>query len=83
MKEGIHPEYADATITCSCGNVISTRSTVKSMHINTCAHCHPFYTGKAKYLDTEGRVERFRKRYAKTAEAEAPAPAPAKKAKKA
>ena len=65
MKKGIHPEYGDATITCACGNVIQTRSTVKEMHVNTCSQCHPFFTGKAKYIDTEGRVERFRKRYAK------------------
>lgn len=65
MKEEIHPEYVDATITCACGNVIHTRSTVKEMHVNTCSHCHPYYTGKAKYIDTEGRVERFRRRYAK------------------
>jgi large subunit ribosomal protein L31 len=67
MKKGIHPEYADATITCACGNVIHTRSTVKEMHVNTCSRCHPFFTGKAKYIDTEGRVERFRKRYARSA----------------
>jgi len=64
MKKGIHPEYSDATITCACGNVIRTRSTVSETHVNTCSSCHPFYTGKAKYIDTEGRVERFRKRYA-------------------
>lgn len=65
MKADIHPTYADSRITCACGNVIETRSTVKEMHVNTCARCHPFYTGQAKYIDTEGRVERFRKRYAK------------------
>ena len=63
MKEGIHPEYGDATITCACGNVIHTRSTVKEMHVNTCSKCHPFYTGQATYIDSEGRVEQFRKRY--------------------
>ncbi|MBN1269380.1 MAG: 50S ribosomal protein L31 [Kiritimatiellae bacterium] len=67
MKKDIHPEYAEATITCACGNVMHTRSTVKEMHVNTCSRCHPFFTGKAKYLDTEGRVERFRRRYARTA----------------
>ena len=66
MKEGIHPDYAEATITCACGNVIKTRSTVREMHVNICSHCHPFFTGKAKYIDTEGRVERFRKKYAKS-----------------
>jgi len=65
MKTEIHPEYGEATITCACGNVIQTRSTAKDMHINTCSKCHPFYTGQATYIDTEGRVEQFRKRYAK------------------
>ncbi len=63
MKTGIHPNYQDAEITCACGNVLKTRSTVKKMHVNTCSACHPFFTGQAKYIDTEGRVERFRKRY--------------------
>ena len=63
MKTEIHPEYTEATVTCACGHVFNTRSTVKEMHVNTCASCHPFYTGKAKFIDTEGRVERFRKRY--------------------
>ncbi|MDA0576466.1 MAG: 50S ribosomal protein L31 [Verrucomicrobia bacterium] len=65
MKEGIHPDYQDATITCACGHVIHTRSTVKAMSINTCSTCHPFFTGHATFLDAEGRVEQFRKRYAK------------------
>jgi large subunit ribosomal protein L31 len=64
MKKDIHPSYAEATITCACGNVMHTRSTVKEMHINTCSRCHPFFTGTAKLLDAEGRVERFHKRYA-------------------
>lgn len=63
MKKGIHPDYQEATITCACGNVMQTRSTVKEMHINTCSSCHPFYTGQASILDSEGRVEQFRKRY--------------------
>ena len=71
MKKDIHPKYGEATITCACGNVIHTRSTVKEMHVNTCSHCHPFFTGTAKMLDTEGRVERFQKRYARTAKAKA------------
>lgn len=65
MQEKIHPKYEDATITCICGNVIKTRSTRKSMTINTCSACHPFFTGTAKYVDTAGRVEQFRKRYGK------------------
>ncbi len=64
MKEGIHPKYEAATVTCACGNVLQTRSTMKEMHVNTCSKCHPFFTGQSKLLDTEGRVERFRKRYA-------------------
>ncbi len=64
MKKDIHPEYSEAVITCACGNVIETKSTVKEMHINTCSTCHPYYTGQATFLDTEGRIERFKKRYA-------------------
>ena len=63
MKKDIHPDYQEATITCACGNVIHTRSTVKEMHVNTCSRCHPFYTGQSAYIDSEGRVEQFRRRY--------------------
>ena len=65
MKQDIHPEYRDAVIKCACGSTLKTHSTVKEMHVNTCAKCHPFFTGKAKFIDAEGRVERFRKRYGK------------------
>lgn len=65
MKAGIHPDYKAATITCACGRVLHTHSTVKDMSINTCSACHPIFTGKATFLDSEGRVEQFRKRYAK------------------
>lgn len=65
MKKDIHPQYGDAQVICACGNVIKTRSTVKEMHVNTCSACHPFFTGQATFLDAEGRVEQFRKRYAK------------------
>ena len=64
MKEGIHPEYQEATITCVCGNVIQTRSTKKEMKTEICSQCHPFMTGKQKIMDTAGRVERFNKKYA-------------------
>ena len=65
MKAGIHPEYQDVTVTCSCGNSFVTRSTAeKEMHVEVCSACHPFYTGKQKITDTGGRVERFRRRYA-------------------
>ena len=64
MKPGIHPDYAEITATCSCGNVIKTRSTLgEDIHIDVCAQCHPFYTGKQKIVDAGGRVERFRQRF--------------------
>ena len=63
MKKGIHPDYQLTKITCVCGNVIETRSTVKDIHVEICSACHPFYTGNQKILDSEGRVERFKKRY--------------------
>lgn len=63
MKPNIHPEYNETTIACACGEVIQTRSTLTSLKIEVCSKCHPFYTGTQKILDTEGRVERFRKKY--------------------
>ena len=65
MKEGIHPEYGDSTITCACGEVIHTRSTVKAIKVEICSKCHPFFTGKQKLVDTAGRVEKFRRKYQK------------------
>jgi large subunit ribosomal protein L31 len=65
MKKGIHPEYVDTTITCACGEVIETRSTVENLRIEICSKCHPFFTGKQKLVDTAGRVERFRRKYSK------------------
>jgi len=65
MKEKIHPKYANVKFTCSCGNIIETRATIGSTHIEICNECHPYYTGKQKLIDTAGRVERFKKRYAK------------------
>ena len=59
MKQGIHPNYVDCTITCACGNVIKTRSTKPEIHVEICSKCHPFYTGKQKLVDTGGRVDRF------------------------
>ncbi|OYD13819.1 50S ribosomal protein L31 [candidate division WOR-3 bacterium JGI_Cruoil_03_44_89] len=67
MKDGIHPKYYDATITCACGNVVHTRSTVKQLHVEICSKCHPFFTGKQKLVDTAGRVERYERRYGKKA----------------
>ncbi len=63
MKEGLHPVYPPSRVTCACGNVIETRSTRGSFHVEICSNCHPFFTGKQKLMDTEGRVERFRKKY--------------------
>jgi large subunit ribosomal protein L31 len=63
MKPGIHPNYTDATITCACGNVIKTRSTLPEIHVEICSSCHPFFTGKQKIVDTEGRVEKFLQKY--------------------
>jgi large subunit ribosomal protein L31 len=68
MKEGIHPNYKETTITCVCGNVIETRSTKKDIKIEICSNCHPFITGKQKILDTAGRVEKFNKKYEARAE---------------
>ena len=64
MKQDIHPVYPPARIVCACGNVIETRSTRGSFHVEICSNCHPFFTGKYKLVDTAGRVERFRKKYA-------------------
>ena len=63
MKEKIHPKYFETTVTCACGSVIKTRSTVKDIKVEICSACHPFFTGKQKLIDTAGRVERFRKKY--------------------
>ncbi|MBQ0052200.1 MAG: 50S ribosomal protein L31 [Treponema sp.] len=63
MKKGIHPDYELTKITCQCGNVIETRSTVKNINVEICSACHPFYTGKQKLVDTAGRIERFNKRF--------------------
>ncbi|MEE9553556.1 MAG: 50S ribosomal protein L31 [candidate division Zixibacteria bacterium] len=65
MKAKIHPKYYETSIKCACGNVIETRSTVKDISVEICSSCHPFFTGKQKLIDTAGRVERFRTKYAK------------------
>ena len=67
MKKGIHPIYTDTKITCACGNVIEVGCNVSNLKVEICSQCHPFYTGTHKMLDTEGRVERFRNKYAKSA----------------
>ena len=64
MREGIHPKYEDITATCSCGNVVKTRSTTgHDLPLDVCSQCHPFYTGKQKVMDTGGRIDRFQKRF--------------------
>jgi len=64
MKEKIHPQYVECTVTCGCGNTFVTRSTKPTLHVEICSNCHPFYTGKQKFVDTAGRVEKFQKRHA-------------------
>jgi large subunit ribosomal protein L31 len=65
MKAGIHPEYKEITVTCTCGNKFVTRSTIgQDLQVEVCSNCHPFYTGKQKIVDTGGRVDKFRKKYA-------------------
>ena len=68
MKKGIHPKYVEATVTCGCGNVVKTKSTVGDMSVEICSSCHPFFSGKQKLVDTAGRVERFRRKYGLAAE---------------
>ena len=63
MKASIHPDYVDTTITCNCGEVIHTRSTRASIRVEICSKCHPFFTGKQRFVDTAGRVERFQRKY--------------------
>lgn len=93
MKPDLHPVYPPARITCACGNIVETKSTRGSFSVEICSNCHPFFTGKYKLLDTQGRVDRFRKKYAATnaakeaaaaagGEAAAAAPAAGKKGKK-
>ena len=65
MKEKIHPKYIESAVSCACGAKFQTRSTAKDIHVGICSQCHPFYTGKQKYVDSAGRVEKFRKKYQK------------------
>jgi large subunit ribosomal protein L31 len=88
MKDGIHPEYIETSVVCGCGNKFKTRSTRPKIHVEICSACHPFYTGKIKFVDAAGRVEKFQRKYgwgkdkAAAAEAAAAAPAAAEGAKK-
>ena len=63
MKEGIHPAYKEVDVRCACGNMFKTRSTKPELHLEICSACHPFFTGRQKLIDTEGRVERFNKKF--------------------
>jgi len=65
MKKGIHPDFFQTTIHCACGNVVETLSTKKDIRVEICSKCHPFFTGKQKLVDTAGRIERFRRKYAR------------------
>ena len=66
MQDGIHPKYVETKVTCGCGNSFMTRSTKPELRVDICNACHPFYTGKLKYVDTAGRIERFRSKFAAT-----------------
>ena len=63
MKDDIHPDYMETTVVCGCGNSFKTRSTKPKIHVEICSACHPFYTGKQKFVDTAGRVEKFQRKY--------------------
>lgn len=65
MKTGIHPDYKEAKVVCACGETFTTRSTKEKIHVDICSNCHPFFTGKHKIMDTEGRVEKFKRKYSK------------------
>ncbi|WP_164101696.1 50S ribosomal protein L31 [Candidatus Laterigemmans baculatus] len=64
MKDAIHPRYQETTVSCGCGNSFTTRSTQQELKIDICSECHPFYTGKLKYVDTAGRIDKFQKKFA-------------------
>lgn len=82
MKKEVHPEYQETVVKCSCGETFTTRSTKAELHVEICSKCHPFYTGKQKFVDTGGRVERFQKKYGDVKRApKAKAPSPESPAK--
>ncbi|MCX6131936.1 MAG: 50S ribosomal protein L31 [Proteobacteria bacterium] len=66
MKKDIHPNYQESKVTCACGSIFETRSVRKEIHVEICSACHPFFTGKQKLMDTAGRIEKFKKKYART-----------------
>lgn len=63
MKQGIHPEYVEATVKCACGETFKTRSTKPELRVDICSKCHPFFTGKQKFVDAGGRVDKFKKKF--------------------
>jgi large subunit ribosomal protein L31 len=77
MKENTHPELHDVKVHCACGNEFMTRSTKKELRVEICSNCHPYFTGKQRLMDTEGRVEKFNRKYAKKETAEVPVEAAA------
>jgi large subunit ribosomal protein L31 len=79
MKEGIHPDYLETTVTCGCGHSFQTRSTRTELKVDICNMCHPFYTGKLKYIDTAGRIEKFQSKFAAGSYASLQNPAKKKK----
>ena len=76
MKDKIHPKYIRSKVVCACGSTFETKSTKPELHVEVCSQCHPFFTGKQHLIDTQGRVDRFQKRYAKTAQKAEQSPAP-------
>jgi large subunit ribosomal protein L31 len=80
VKQGIHPKYQEVEVRCACGNTFKTRSTKPELHLEICSACHPFFTGKMKYVDTAGRVEKFQKKYNWGSRKKAEEAAPAKEA---
>ena len=70
MKADIHPNYLPAAVHCACGNTFQTRSTIAEIHTDVCSNCHPFFTGKQRMIDTAGRIDRFRQKFAKKPAAE-------------
>jgi large subunit ribosomal protein L31 len=70
MKTDVHPEYVETTISCACGEIVQTRSTVPELRVAICSKCHPFFTGRQKLVDTAGRVEKFRRKYGQNAQEE-------------
>lgn len=83
MKPGIHPKYEEVAVRCACGNTFTTRSTKSELHLDICNACHPFFTGRQKLIDTEGRVDRFTKRFGAQSAAAVKEAAKAQKAAKA